>query len=134
MGFRRRLTASRAKLQNLAPLLENSTYKATQQEWTGNDSSNQETEALIQQNQSLRPICNIAEALKFLSSRQNSRVPDRLAILANLCDYPLRIDTTKVQQPRFSLSIAVFTMALINGICLSLLEFKRKCCQASPVP
>jgi hypothetical protein len=115
MGFRRRLEASRAKLQNLAPLLENSTYRATQQERTGNGSSNQETKALTQQNLNLRPICNIAEALKLLSSRQNSRVADRLAILANLCDYPLRIDTTRVQQPRFSLSVAAFTMALING-------------------
>ena len=113
--FHRRLTASRAKLQNVAPLLENSTYKATQQEWTASASSNQGTKALIQHNQSLRPICNIAEALKLLSTRRNSRVPDRLAILANLCDYPLRIDTTKVQDPRFSLSVAVFTVALLNG-------------------
>ncbi|PMD65190.1 uncharacterized protein K444DRAFT_216021, partial [Hyaloscypha bicolor E] len=113
--FHRRLIASRAKLQNLAPLLKISAYKATQLERTRKGSSSQETKALIRQNQSLRPICNIAEALQFLGSRKNSRVPDRLAILANLCDYSLRIDTTKVQHPRFSLSVAVFTMALING-------------------
>lgn len=114
-GFHRRLEASKARLQNLAPLLGNSTHKAMQQEQAANAYSNQETKDVIEPSQSLRPICNIAEALQFLSSRQNSRVPDRLAILANLCDYPLRIDTTKVQHPRFSLSVAVFTMALLNG-------------------
>ena len=112
--FHARLIASRAKLQNLAPLLDNSLYKTTQERATESASSSRELIA-VPQSQSRRPICNIAEALQFLSTRQNSRVPDRLAILANLCDYRLRIDTTKVQHPRFSLSVAVLTMALLNG-------------------
>ncbi|KAG4431451.1 hypothetical protein IFR05_013063 [Cadophora sp. M221] len=109
--FSRRLEASRVKLQNLAPVPGNSEYIASVE----NHSSVHESSTLIPSRLNSRPVCNMAEALKLLSSRYNSRVPDRLAILANLCDYPLRIDTTKVQQPRFSLSLAVFTMALVNG-------------------
>ena len=40
---------------------------------------------------------------------------DRLPIVANCCDYPVRLDTRKLQQHRHSLSLSMLTMYLLNG-------------------
>ncbi|KAF3015240.1 pre-mRNA-splicing factor 8 [Neopestalotiopsis sp. 37M] len=72
-----------------------------------------------------RPACNAAEALHFLGRRENSRIPDRLAIMTNLCNYSIRLDTNKVvdlNQDRkrqglglLGLSIGVFALSVFNG-------------------
>ena len=40
---------------------------------------------------------------------------DRLPIVANCCDYPVRLDTRKLQQNRHSLGLSMLTMYLLNG-------------------
>jgi len=59
--------------------------------------------------------CNGLQALKLLGKRQNSRIPDRIAILANLCNYPIRINTEKVASDTYSFSTCAFALALFNG-------------------
>lgn len=59
-----------------------------------------------------RRSCNAAVALSFLRTRQNTHVPDRLAILANLCNYEIRLDKEK----HFThLGVCVLALALLNG-------------------
>ncbi|KAF9885869.1 hypothetical protein FE257_012247 [Aspergillus nanangensis] len=62
-----------------------------------------------------RQTCNAAQALAFLELRQNERIPDRLAILANLCDFPVRVNTLVVEERGYGLSICAFVLALLNG-------------------
>ncbi|KKY15876.1 putative heterokaryon incompatibility [Phaeomoniella chlamydospora] len=61
-----------------------------------------------------RDTCNAAVAISLLRNRKSYPPQDRLAILANLCDYDVRLDTREVR--RFpSLGVAYFALALING-------------------
>jgi hypothetical protein len=62
-----------------------------------------------------RTACNAIEAIQYLAVRNNSRTPDQLAILANLCHYPVRLDTTKLESDLFSLSTCIFALAILNG-------------------
>lgn len=62
-----------------------------------------------------RKTCNAAVALYFLRTRLNHRPADRLAILANLCDYEIRLNTTEIENRFTSLSVCLATLALING-------------------
>jgi len=62
-----------------------------------------------------RTACNAIEAIQYLAVRNNSRTPDRLAILANLCHYPIRLNTTKLESDSFSLSTCILALALLNG-------------------
>ncbi|KAI4181828.1 MAG: hypothetical protein L6R41_006379, partial [Letrouitia leprolyta] len=66
-------------------------------------------------NPSHRQICNAAQALTFLYPRSNSVFQDRLAILANLCNYECRIDTNVLRLPDSSFTICVHTLAILNG-------------------
>lgn len=61
------------------------------------------------------PLCNAAEAIQFLSRRKNSKTTDLLAIVANLCNYSIRLDTRRVMSITQSLSICIYTMAALNG-------------------
>ncbi|KAF9634813.1 hypothetical protein BFW01_g5708 [Lasiodiplodia theobromae] len=54
-----------------------------------------------------RQTCNAAEALYYLQNRYNSRIPDRLAILSNLCNYSSRIDTTLMEERGYNFKILV---------------------------
>ena len=65
---------------------------------------------------------NAVAAFNLLEGYKNSRVADRLAIIANLCDYQTRLDTTKLTSMRFGFSTCLLTLALINGD-ISLLQF-----------
>ena len=56
-----------------------------------------------------------AQALTFLENRFNSCFPDRLAILANLCDYDCRMNIEVLEQPDTSFSICALTLAILNG-------------------
>ena len=67
-----------------------------------------------------RQTCNAAQALTYLRLRQNSRKPDRIAILANLCNYSVRLDTNKIVELNRNglgcgFSICAFALALFNG-------------------
>jgi Heterokaryon incompatibility protein (HET) len=62
-----------------------------------------------------RKTCTAAVALSFLRSRSNHRPADRLAMLANLCDYEIRLDTVEIEKRFKSSSVCLFTLAFING-------------------
>ena len=62
-----------------------------------------------------RQNCNAAEAINHLQERQNSYFPDRLAILANLCNYEVRIDASVLEMPEYAFSTCVLTLAILNG-------------------
>jgi hypothetical protein len=59
--------------------------------------------------------CNAAVALSYLRNRDNHRPADRLAIVANLCDYEIRLDTVTVEKSFRSLAVCLFTLAFVNG-------------------
>ncbi|KAL8747273.1 MAG: hypothetical protein Q9190_000817 [Brigantiaea leucoxantha] len=62
-----------------------------------------------------RQKCNAAQALTFLDDRQNSVFSDKIAILANLCNYDRRINTKVLESPNSSFTICALTLAIING-------------------
>jgi len=62
-----------------------------------------------------RLACNAAEALCFLGKRQNSIVADRLAILANLCNYEVRLDSNELDRLGYNFSICAFVLSILNG-------------------
>lgn len=59
--------------------------------------------------------CNAAVALSFLVDRHNSVPADRLAIVANLCDYHVRLDVMKVHRSSLPMSACIFMLAFMNG-------------------
>jgi Heterokaryon incompatibility protein (HET) len=69
----------------------------------------------LERNPELRFGCNGLQAFKLLSKRENSLVPDRLAIMGNLCNYPIRIDTHQVTSDAYSFSACALALALLNG-------------------
>ena len=66
-------------------------------------------------NVDVRTACNGAEAIAYLSGRKNSVVSDRLAILANLCQYDVRLDTLALDQAGYGFSICALTLSVLNG-------------------
>ena len=62
-----------------------------------------------------RRTCNAAVAWSFLKHRDNDRVADKLAILANLCDYTLRLNTLELEKSQKPLSVCIFALAIANG-------------------
>jgi hypothetical protein len=62
-----------------------------------------------------RPTLNAAGALTLLKHRECYFNADRLAIIANMCDYDFRLDTRKVNANRHSLRLAILALALNNG-------------------
>ena len=62
-----------------------------------------------------RQKCNAAQALTFLDDRLNSVFSDRLAILANLCNYDYRIDSSVLELPNSSFAVCALTLAILNG-------------------
>ena len=62
-----------------------------------------------------RQQCSAAEALTFLDDRFNSVFSDRLAILANVCNYEVRIDSSVLELPGCSFSACALTLAILNG-------------------
>ena len=62
-----------------------------------------------------RQTCSAAEAVKCLHERINSYFPDRLAILANMCDYETRVDIRVLDLPQYAFSTCVLTLAILNG-------------------
>ncbi|KAL8778914.1 MAG: hypothetical protein Q9213_007187 [Squamulea squamosa] len=62
-----------------------------------------------------RQSCNASQALTFLDDRHNTIFSDRLAILANLCNYQRRIPSTTLDSPNVSFTVCALTMAVLNG-------------------
>jgi len=62
-----------------------------------------------------RRTCNAAVALTYLRTRENHRPADRLAIMANLCDYELRLNAMGIETSFTSLAVCLFALAFING-------------------
>lgn len=62
-----------------------------------------------------RQTCNAAQALNYMADRNNSRVADRLAILSNLCDYGIRIDTSKVEKTALTFTVSALALGVFNG-------------------
>lgn len=61
------------------------------------------------------PLCNAAMALTFLANRHNSIPADRLAIIANLCGYQVRLNVAQIAKSDLPLSACVLMLALMNG-------------------
>ena len=74
--------------------------------------------------------CNASEAIKVLGDRKNSRLEDRLAILANICNYATRLNTHSLKESEKSMgrehsfSVCFLVLALLNGD-MSLLIFSK---------
>lgn len=62
-----------------------------------------------------RRTCSAAVAVTYLRLRDLDRVADKLAIVANLCDYHLRLNTTELEKTQPSLSVCVLVLAVANG-------------------
>ena len=62
-----------------------------------------------------RPVCNGAEALTCLSWRKNSVISDRLAILANLCQYKKRLDTSALEKTGCGFAVCAIVLGVMNG-------------------
>lgn len=58
---------------------------------------------------------NASKALWYLRKRKNTRVQDRITIIGNLCDNALRLDTRQRDLESHSFSVALLTLALLNG-------------------
>lgn len=68
-----------------------------------------------ERNDSHRQQCTAAEALTLLENRISSVFSDRLAIMANICNYEVRIDSKVLKQPDSSFSACALTLAVLNG-------------------
>ncbi|KAJ4191745.1 hypothetical protein NW767_010893 [Fusarium falciforme] len=62
-----------------------------------------------------RRTCNAAVALTFLKLRGLLRVPDKLAILANMCGYHVRFNTIELEKTQDSLGACVIALSVINN-------------------
>ena len=62
-----------------------------------------------------RRSCNAAVALSYLRLRENTQVSDRLAIMANLCNCDVRLNTIEIKKDHLYLSACKFALALLNG-------------------
>ncbi|KAF9870557.1 hypothetical protein CkaCkLH20_11863 [Colletotrichum karsti] len=62
-----------------------------------------------------RKRCDAATALSFLNRRGLFRDEDRVAIMANLCGYELRLDTVAIEKDGYDLFHCVLALALVNG-------------------
>lgn len=62
-----------------------------------------------------RMSCNAAQALRYLEDRSNSFFPDRLSILATLCQYEHRVESKVLELPQYSFTTCVMTLAILNG-------------------
>ena len=76
---------------------------------------------LAHHNPHFRFGCNAGEALHLLRNRECKHLPDRLAILANICNFSVRLNTNKLQQSeevlgrQHSFSVCFAVLAIMNG-------------------
>ena len=70
-------------------------------------------------------VCNPLAAVLFLEGRTNSRYGDRIAIVANLCDYAVRLNTTELNELGFGYSTCLFALMLLNGDITYMVEWAK---------
>jgi hypothetical protein len=70
-------------------------------------------------------VCNPLAAVLFLEGRTNSRYGDRIAIVANLCDYAVRLNTTELDKLGFGYSTCLFAVMLLNGDITYMIEWAK---------
>ncbi|KJK73751.1 hypothetical protein H634G_10987 [Metarhizium anisopliae BRIP 53293] len=63
----------------------------------------------------LRNTCTFLSAWNFIQTTHNSRIADRLAIMGNLCNYPMRINSVEAETRSLNFSTCMITQALLNG-------------------
>ncbi|SCV31966.1 uncharacterized protein FFFS_03065 [Fusarium fujikuroi] len=61
------------------------------------------------------PVSMSPTIIEDITSRQIEREWDRLAIIANCCQYTKRLDSTQLQRDNHSLSLSLLTLVLMNG-------------------
>ena len=59
--------------------------------------------------------CNAAVALTYLRLRDLYSISDKLAIVANMCGYALRLNTAKLGETQDSLGVCMIALSLCNG-------------------
>ncbi|KAH7310974.1 hypothetical protein BKA65DRAFT_162144 [Rhexocercosporidium sp. MPI-PUGE-AT-0058] len=64
-----------------------------------------------------RQSVNASTAVTLLRSRQCRDTQDKVAIVANLCNYGVRLNTNEVAKHCKSLRAAILSLALLNGDC-----------------
>lgn len=62
----------------------------------------------------IKRVCNAAVALTYLRLRELYSVPDKLAIVANMCGYSVRLDTTRLGETQDSLGACMIALSLCN--------------------
>lgn len=62
-----------------------------------------------------RQMCDAATALTFLKTRHCQEVADRVAIVANLCNYDVRLNTDMVAEHCPSLRLALWALSMMNN-------------------
>ncbi|KAI1389582.1 heterokaryon incompatibility protein-domain-containing protein [Hypoxylon trugodes] len=62
-----------------------------------------------------RRTCNAAMALTYLQMRDLERVADKLAIVANICNYDFRVNTSELDKTESRLGPCIMALALANG-------------------
>jgi hypothetical protein len=70
-------------------------------------------QALSSELKGLKPMYPLI--FRDVGSREIKHRSDGLAIVANCCDYPFRINVKKLHKTKASLSIAILALALLNG-------------------
>lgn len=70
-------------------------------------------------------VCNPLAAVLYLEGRSNSRHGDRLAIVANLCDYAVRLNSTKLDELGFGYSTCLLALMLLNGDITYMIEWAK---------
>lgn len=80
-------------------------------------------------------VCNAACAIGLLRGRHCLKAEDKIAIVANLCNFEIRLDTFQLAKHFKSLRLCLIALALLNAD-LSLLvpEFYEMSCIDDPVP
>jgi hypothetical protein len=63
----------------------------------------------------LKRTCNAAVALTYLRLRDLECIADKLAIVANMCGYALRLNTKKLGETQESLGLCMIALSLANG-------------------
>ena len=79
-------------------------------------------------------VCNPLAAVLYLEGRSNSRHGDRLAIVANLCDYAVRLNSTNLDELGFGYSTCLLAMMLLNGDITYLVEWAKGLSQSENEP
>jgi hypothetical protein len=74
-------------------------------------------------------VCNPLAAVLYLEGRSNSRHGDRLAIVGNLCDYAVRLNSTTLEKLRFGYSTCLLALMLLNGDITYVVEWAKSLAQ-----